>query len=95
MIDNKIILYLALVFAVIADCIHGFYYIGTGLFFLLISLYLFIEDNRSFIKFVLLWLASFNLFKEIFFDPLVFTKIQMLIIVSVIVARLFYKPKTY
>lgn len=95
MIENKLILYLALVFAVIADSVHGFYYIGTGLFFMLISLYIFLEDKFSFVKFVLLWLAVWNVFKELFLDPLQFTKKEMAIILIVIVARLLYKPKTY
>ena len=95
MIDNKITLYFALIFAVIADSFHGFYFIGTAVFFMLISLYIFIGDKYSFIKFVLLWLASWNLFKELFLDPLHFTKTQMIIVLSVIVARLFYKRKTY
>jgi len=95
MIDRKLILYFALVFAVIADSVHGFYYIGTGLFFMLISLHIFIEDKYSFIKFVLLWLSSFNLFKELFLDPLHFTKTQMIIVLAVIIARLFYKHKAY
>jgi len=95
MIDNKLILYLALVFAVIADAVHGFYYLGTGLFFMLISLYIFIGDKYSFIKFVLLWLSVWNVFKELFLDPLHFTAKEMVIILIVIIARLFYKQKTY
>lgn len=86
---------MALVFAVLADMVHGFYYIGTSLFFMLISLYIFIEDRFSFIKFVLLWLSSWNLFKELFLDPKIFTKTQFIIVLFVIVARLFYKRKTY
>ena len=93
--ENKLILYVALVFAVLADMAHGFYYIGTALFFMLISLYIFIGDRLSFIKFVLLWLAVWNLFKELFLDPLHFTKTQMAIVLTVIIARLFYKQKTY
>jgi len=95
MIDNKIILYFALIFAVIADAFHGFYFIGTAFFFMLISLYIFIGDKFSFIKFVLLWLSVWNLFKELFLDPLQFTKMQFAIVLSVIIARLFYKRKTY
>jgi len=95
MIDKKLILYLSLIFAVLADSVHGFYYIGTALFFLLISLYIFIGDKFSFVKFVLLWLAVWNLFKELFLDPLHFTTKEMIIILIVIVARLFYKNKTY
>lgn len=95
MIEDKLILYLALVFAVLADSIHGFYYIGIGVFFMLISLYIFLQDKYSFIKFVLLWLSIWNLIKEIFLDPLHFTIIEMVIIISVIVVRLFYKQKTY
>jgi len=95
MIDNKLILYLALIFAVIADSVHGFYYIGTSFFFMLICLYIFIEDKLSFVKFVLLWLSVWNLFKELFLDPLHFTLTEMIIILTVIIARLFYKQKTY
>jgi len=95
MIENKLILYLALVFAVIADVVHGFYYIGTAIFFMLISLYIFLEDKFSFVKFVLLWLAVWNLFKELFLDPLHFSIKEMIIILIVIIARLFYKHKTY
>ena len=95
MIEDKLILYVALIFAVLADSVHGFYYIGTAFFFMLISLYIFIEDKYSFIKFVLLWLSIWNLFKELFLDPLHFTKTQVIIVLSVIVARLFYKRKTY
>ena len=95
MIDNKIILYIALIFAVFSDMVHGFYYIGTAFFFMLISLYLFVNDKFSFIKFVLLWLSSFNLFKEIFLDPMHFTITQFIIIATVIAIRLFYKPKHY
>jgi hypothetical protein len=95
MIGDKLILYLALVVAVLADAIHGLYYIGTGLFFMLISLYLFINDKLSFIKFVLLWLSIWNLIKEIFLDPLHFSIVEMLIVLSVIIARLFYRQKTY
>jgi len=95
MIENKLILYLALVFAVIADVVHGFYYIGTALFFMLISLYIFLEDKFSFVKFVLLWLAAWNLFKELFLDPLHFSIKEIIIILIVILLRLFYKQKTY
>jgi len=95
MIDRKLILYFALVFAVLADMAHGFYYIGTAFFFALISLYIFLEDKFSFVKFVLLWLACWNLFKELFLDPLHFTKTQLFIVLAVIIARLFYKQKTY
>jgi len=95
MIDRKLILYFALVFAVLADMAHGFYYIGTALFFMLISLYIFLDDKFSFIKFVLLWLAVWNLFKELFLDPLHFSIKEMIIILVVIIARLFYKQKTY
>jgi hypothetical protein len=95
MIENKLILYLALVIAVLTDMVHGFYYIGTALFFLLISLYIFTDDKFSFVKFVLLWLAVWNLFKELFLDPLHFSIIEMIIILLVIIARLFYKQKTY
>ena len=95
MIDNKLILYLALVFAVIADAVHGFYYIGTALFFVLISLYIFLDDMFSFIKFVLLWMSVWNLFKELFLDPLHFSGKEMFIILAVIISRLFYKQKTY
>jgi hypothetical protein len=95
MIENKLILYFALIFAVLADMVHGFYYIGTALFFMLISLYVFLEDKFSFIKFVLLWLSVWNLFKELFLDPLHFTIKEMAIIFIVIIARLFYKQKTY
>jgi len=95
MIENKLILYLALIIAVIADCFHGFYYIGMALFFMLISLYLFINDKLSFIKFVLLWLSVWNLIKELFLDPLHFSIVEMVIVLAVIIARLFYKPKTY
>jgi len=95
MIENKLILYLALVFAVIADVVHGFYYIGTALFFMLISLYIFLEDKFSFVKFVLLWLAVWNLFKELFLDPLHFSIKEMIIILIVILLRLFYYQKTY
>lgn len=93
--ENKLILYLALVFALIGDSIHGLYYIGQGLFFLSISLYVFIGDRFSFIKFVLLWLSSWNLFKELFLDPLHFSITEMIVILIVIFARLFYKNKTY
>jgi len=95
MIDNKLILYLSLVFAVAADMVHGFYYIGTGIFFMLISLYIFIGDKYSFVKFVLLWLSVWNVFKELFLDPLHFDAKEMAIIISVIIVRLFYKYKTY
>jgi len=95
MIENKLILYLALVFAVLADMVHGFYYIGTAFFFMLISLYIFLEDKFSFVKFVLLWMAVWNLFKELFLDPLHFSIKEMIIILVVIIARLFYKQKTY
>jgi len=95
MIDRKLILYFALIFAVLADMAHGFYYIGTAFFFMLISLYIFIGDRFSFIKFVLLWLSVWNLFKELFLDPLHFTAKEMIIIFIVIIARLFYKQKTY
>jgi hypothetical protein len=95
MIDNKLILYLSLIFAVLADMVHGFYYIGTAVFFMLISLYIFIDDKFSFVKFVLLWLATWNLFKELFLDPLHFSILEMIIILLVIIARLFYKQKTY
>lgn len=93
--ENKLILYLALVFAVITDAVHGFYYIGTALFFMLISLYIFIGDKFSFVKFVLLWLSVWNLFKELFLDPLHFSYKEIIIILIVIIARLFYKYKTY
>jgi hypothetical protein len=95
MVDRKLILYIALVFAVIADAVHGFYFIGIAFFFMLISLYIFIGDKFSFVKFVLLWLASWNLFKELFLDPLHFSIKEMIIILIVIIARLFYKQKTY
>lgn len=95
MVDRKLILYIALVFAVIADAVHGFYFIGIAFFFMLISLYIFIGDKFSFVKFVLLWLASWNLFKELFLDPLHFSIKEMIIIFIVIIARLFYKQKTY
>jgi len=95
MIENKLILYLALVFAVIADVVHGFYYIGTAIFFMLISLYIFLDDKFSFVKFVLLWLAVWNLFKELFLDPLHFSIKEMIIILIVILLRLFYYQKTY
>jgi len=95
MIESKLILYLALVFAVLADMVHGFYYVGTALFFMLISLYIFLEDKFSFVKFVLVWLAAWNLFKELFLDPLHFTTTELIIVLAVIIARLFYKQKTY
>lgn len=95
MIDNKLILYIALIFAVVADAIHGFYYTGQAIFFMLISLYIFIGDKYSFIKFVMLWLSVFNLFKELFLDPLKFTITEMTILLFIIIIRLFYKPITY
>jgi len=58
-------------------------------------LYIFIEDKLSFVKFVLLWLSVWNLFKELFLDPLHFSITEMIIILIVIIARLFYKQKTY
>jgi len=95
MIENKLILYLAVVVAFIADSVIGCYYIGTSLFFMLICLYIFINDKLSFVKFVLLWLSVWNLIKELFLDPLHFSIVEMVIVLAVIIARLFYKPKTY
>jgi hypothetical protein len=95
MIENKIILYLALCVAIVIDATHGFYFVGIALFFCLISLYLFLEDRKSFIKFVLLWLSAFNLFKELFLDPLHFNIYEFIILITPIFARLLYKNKTY
>ena len=76
MIDNKLILYIALIFAVLADMVHGFYYIGTAFFFMLISLYIFLEDKFSFVKFVLLWLAVAGLSAVLINYPSLYSSVK-------------------
>jgi len=47
----------------------GSFYVGNGLFIFLLCSYIFLQDRKSFIKFVLFSLSINNLFDELFFNP--------------------------
>lgn len=69
----KYILYIATIVSLVtylfwSELPKGSFYIGNGLFILLLCLYLFLKDKKSTIKFVLLSLSLNNFLDEIFFD---------------------------
>jgi len=45
------------------------FYVGNGLFIFLLCLYIFLQNRKSFIKFVLFCLSINNLLDELFFNP--------------------------
>lgn len=70
----KYILYIALAIGIFNGYFwmkmpEGTYYILNALFLMLLCLYMFLKDNKSFIKFYLLSLSFSNLLDELFFDP--------------------------
>lgn len=69
----RYILYIATIVSLItylfwSELPKGSFYIGNGLFILLLCLYMFLKDKKSIIKFVLLSLSLNNFLDEIFFD---------------------------
>lgn len=69
----KYILYIATIVSLVtylfwSELPKGSFYIGNGLFILLLCLYLFLKDKNSAIKFVLLSLSLNNFLDELFFD---------------------------
>tara|TARA_R110000851_G_scaffold24775_4_gene71749 strand:+ start:3542 stop:3838 length:297 start_codon:yes stop_codon:yes gene_type:complete len=76
---GKPILYIATVISSITYLFwsylpKGSFYIGNALFILLLCVYLFLNDKKSIIKFILLSLSLNNLLDEIFFDN---TKLEL------------------
>lgn len=47
----------------------GTFYVGNSIFIILLCVYIFLQDRKNFIKFVLLSLTINNLLDELFFNP--------------------------
>jgi len=47
----------------------GSFYIGNGLFYVLLAIVIFLQNKRLFVSFLLLCLTVNNLLDELFFDP--------------------------
>ena len=76
---GKIILYIATVISLITYLFweylpKGGFYVGNALFIFLLCIYLFLNDKKSIIKFILLALSLNNLLDEMFFDN---TKLEL------------------
>jgi len=70
----KYILYLATIVSIITYSFwtylpKNFFYYGNALFLSLICSYIYLQDKKSFIKFVLFELSIANVIKELFLDP--------------------------
>lgn len=59
------------------------FFIGNALFISLICFYIYLQDKKSFIKFLLFELSVANLFKELFLDPGKLTLSEALLIVII------------
>lgn len=84
----KWILYIALLISVITYQIweilpKGYWYYGNAIFVLLISLYLYLQEKKSFVKFVIVELSFANFINELFFDTSTLTFGEALLIVIV------------
>jgi len=85
----RILLYIATVVSLITYLFwsylpKGSFYIGNGLFILLLCLYIFLNDKKSSIKFVLFSLALNNFFDEMFFDNTSFGVNEILIGIAIV-----------
>lgn len=47
----------------------GSFYVGNGLFYVLLAIVIFLQNKRLFVSFLLLCLTVNNLLDELFFDP--------------------------
>lgn len=88
----KILLYLATLISIVTYSFWqqikeitdvSVFYIGNALFISLICFYIYLQDRKSFIKFLLFELSVANLFKEIFLDPGILTLSEALLIVII------------
>lgn len=73
-VNNKIIIWLALVVLLITDTLWVFYgasiyYIGFATFIFLLSVYIKLINKKSLVAFILFELCSWNLIKELFLNP--------------------------
>ena len=69
----------------------GSYYVLNSLLLFLLCLYIFLNDKKSFIKFVLLGLSISNLLDELRFDP---TKLHLNeIVVALLLPIIWYLKK--
>jgi len=90
----KYILHIATIISIITYMLWDFlpkgsFYIGNGLFIFLLCVYIFSEDRKSFIKFVLFSLSLNNLFDELFFNPTKLGINESLLFVFIIVIGFF------
>lgn len=84
----KYLLYIATIVSIITYSFwiylpKGFFYFGNAFFISLICLYIYLQDRRSFIKFILFELSVANLIKELFLDPTKLTLMEALLIVII------------
>lgn len=84
----KWLLYIALLISILTYQLWSFlpkgsFYIGNAIFLLLICFYIYIQEKKSFVKFVLFELSLANFINELFFDTAVLTLGEALLIVIV------------
>lgn len=93
--DKKYILYIALGIGIFNGYFWNYlpkdsYYKLNALFLMLLCVYLFLTDKKSFIKFYLVSLSFSNLLDELFFDP---TKITLNEILLTLILPIFWLIK--
>ena len=84
----KWLLYIALLISILTYQIwsylpKGSFYIGNAIFILLISLYLYLQEKKSFVKFVIFELSVANFINELFFDTSILTFGEAILIVVI------------
>lgn len=92
---KNIILYIALFISVLTYMFwgllpKGYFYLGNGLFILMLCTYIFYNDKKSFVKFCLFELSLSNLLQEICNTNTEF-KFSELILIIVIPALWYYR----
>lgn len=71
----KLLLYITFILSILTYSLwewfpKGYFYKGNALFIFSLSLYLYIDDRKSFIKYIILCCSVGNLLDELIFNPL-------------------------
>jgi hypothetical protein len=84
--DKKYILWLAIAVVTVTDTLWSFYdikvyYVGFAAFIFLLSLYIKLINEASLVSFILFELCTWNLIKELFFNPMEITLSEVFFII--------------
>ena len=95
---GRLILYIATVISLITYLFweylpKGSFYMGNALFIFLLCIYLFLNDKKSIIKFILLALSLNNLLDEVFFDNTKLELNEILTVLTIFIFALIKKKK--